>query len=374
VYFVVALKLTPLQFGFIEGIYQGAAVIVRLLGGVLADRWRRCREIAATGYALSAVCKLGLLAAGSAWGALSTVLLLDRLGKGIRTAPRDALISRSAMGPHLGLAFGIHRALDTAGALLGPLVAFGLLLMLPDAYDVVFVTSFCVALVGLAALLILVRNPSEATRIGSSPPVSMRAVAALLELGQYRSLVLAGAALGLVTVGDAFLYLGLSRRLDIEVSTFPLLFVGTALAYLVLAIPAGRLADRLGRTRVFVTGYVLLACACALLLVPDGGLPAALSCLALLGAYYACTDGVLMAIASTCTPTELRASALALLATATGVTRFLASLAFGALWHWWSFEIALVVFLLGLIVAIATAAPKIVRAETRLAHGRAELT
>ena len=159
-YVVFALGLTPLQFGVIDGLYQGAAALARLAGGVLADRWQRHREVAAAGYALSAVCKLGVARGrrrlGPRWPA---VIALDRIGKGIRTPPRDALISLSSAPRRLGLAFGVHRAFDTAGALLGPIVAFAILALLPDAYDVVFVTSFFVALAGLAALLLFVRNP-----------------------------------------------------------------------------------------------------------------------------------------------------------------------------------------------------------------------
>ena len=96
IYMVFVLRLTPLQIGVVDGLYQGAAALARLAGGLFADRWRRNREVAAAGYGLSALCKLGLLAVGSAWGPLSGVIALDRVGKGLRTAPRDALISLSS--------------------------------------------------------------------------------------------------------------------------------------------------------------------------------------------------------------------------------------------------------------------------------------
>lgn len=127
IYLVFALRFTPLEFGVIDGLYQGVTALLRIVGGIAADAWRRYKEIAAIGYAASAVCKLGLIAAGGAWGALAVVLLVDRTGKGIRTAPRDALISLSSATSSLGTAFGVHRALDTAGAFLGPVVAFALL-------------------------------------------------------------------------------------------------------------------------------------------------------------------------------------------------------------------------------------------------------
>jgi MFS family permease len=300
---------------------------------------------------------------------LASVVFLDRIGKGIRTAPRDALISLSSAPQRLGLAFGIHRAFDTAGALLGPIVAFGLLALLHDAYDVIFVTSFFLALIGLAALLLLVRNPPETAPRATTAPVTIAAVAALLQGSRYRGLAVVGTALGLVTVADSFIYLGLRERLAFDVAVFPLLYVGTATTYLALAVPAGRIADRVGRGRVFLFGHVMLLLACASLLIPGGGLATALLCLGMLGAYYACTDGVLMALASAFLPSELRASGLALLATATGLARLFSSVMFGAVWNWWGIELALGVFIVGLIAAMLLALPTLFRVEESSQHG-----
>src|SRR5262249_16056464 len=134
-YLVLYLQFTPLQFGIIDGLYQGAAVIVRVASGLVADRWRWPKTVAATASRLSALCKLGLLAVGSLWAGLVAVIVIDRTGKGIRTAPRDALISLSTPPEQLGMAFGVHRALDTMGAMIGPLLAFGLLALAPGAFD-----------------------------------------------------------------------------------------------------------------------------------------------------------------------------------------------------------------------------------------------
>lgn len=361
IYLVFFLHVTPLQLGIVEGLYQGAAAIVRIGGGVLADRWQRNREIAAAGYALSAVCKLGLLAAGNAWTTLSGVLVVDRVGKAIRTAPRDALIALASAPSRLGLAFGVHRALDTVGALLGPLVAFAILLLLPDAYDVVFVSSFFIALIGLATLLLFVGNPARTSERINTERASFRAAAKLLRQSPFRAIVITGSVLGMATVGDSFLYLALQRSLSLDLSVFPLLYVATAVTFLALAIPAGRLADRVGRGRVFLWGHGLLILAYIAVLIPDLGASGAVLCLALLGAYYACTDGVLMSLASALLPTTLRTSGLALLGTAIGLTRFLASVIFGAIWGWWSLEIAIAVFVVGLSVAILLVWPTLTR-------------
>jgi hypothetical protein len=360
VYVFFALGGSPLQFGIIDGIYQGASALLRVAGGFVADRWRRYKEVAAAGYGISAACKLGLLAVGGAAG-LGAVVLVDRAGKGLRTAPRDALISLSSSQAGLGAAFGVHRALDTAGAMLGPLVAFGILLLAPLMFDAVFIVSFCFALIGLAILVLFVQNRPPTAMPESKAPVSARAAARLLAEPRFRTLVVAGAVLGLTTMSDGFLYLGLQARLDFDLSLFPLLFVGTALAYMVLAVPVGRLADRIGRAKVFIAGYGLLLAVYTSLLLPSLGLPALALYLLLFGAYYAATDGVLMALASAVLPAELRASGLALLVTATSLARLVAAIVFGGLWTWFGVQTAVVTFAGALTVAATAAAVMLAR-------------
>ncbi|NBE57005.1 MFS transporter, partial [Streptomyces boluensis] len=155
-YFVLQLGLSPLQFGFLDGLYNAVTALVRLAGGRAADRGGRHKLVAGSGYALSALSRIGLLLAGGATAGIGAALAADRIGKGVRTAPRDALISLSSPPEHLGRAFGVHRAMDTTGALLGPLAAFALLWATADAYDAVFVVSFCCGLLGVLLLIAFV--------------------------------------------------------------------------------------------------------------------------------------------------------------------------------------------------------------------------
>jgi MFS family permease len=362
-YLVYTLGLTPFQFGIVDGVYQGAAAIVRIGGGFAADRWQRHKEVAVVGYGLSAACKLALLAVGSAWAALTAVILVDRTGKGIRTAPRDALISLNTPKPQLASAFGVHRALDTTGAVLGPVIAFALLSLVPLGFDTIFVTSFCFALVGLGILVLFVdgRSRAEDAEPPSEEPLKLRAAFALLGAGRFRTVVLVAGALSVMTMSDGFLYLGLQQRLDFDFGFFPLLYVGTASVYMLLAAPMGRLADRVGRGTVFVGGYALLLLVYTSLLVPFEGIAVLLLYLVLFGAFYAATDGVLMAIASAVLPGRLRASGLALLVATTSVGRLLASLLFGAVWTWVGLEAAVVVFVIGLLIAIALTVSAVIR-------------
>lgn len=108
-YLLLTLRLAPLQFGLLDGINQGASALVRIASGLIADRWQRTKEVAPTGYAFSALCRIGLLLVGRSWLRISGVDLLDRIGKGILTAPRDAMIASSAPCDKLGTAFGVHR-------------------------------------------------------------------------------------------------------------------------------------------------------------------------------------------------------------------------------------------------------------------------
>jgi MFS family permease len=367
IYLVFALGASPLQFGIVDGIYQGATAVVRLGSGFVADRWRRHKEVAASGYGLSAACKAALAGFGGSVSAVAGIVLVDRAGKGIRTAPRDALIALSTAPGGLATAFGVHRAMDTAGALLGPLVAFGLLLLAPARFDAIFVVSLCFAVLGLAVLLLLVDGrprrpgaggpaapPESGATDGDDRPSPREAVALLAEPG-FRRLVAAASVLAVATVSDGFVYLGLQRTLDFSLTAFPLLFVGSAAVFMVLAIPVGRLADRVGRRTVFVAGYALLLPVYGVLLLPAIGTPGLVLALAALGAYYAATDGVLQAIASALLPDRLRASGLALLVTATSLAKLVSSLAFGLAWTLGGLEAAALAFAAALALALLAA-------------------
>jgi MFS family permease len=329
---------------------------VRLAGGFVGDRRGKHKGVAAFGYGLSAVCKLALAAVGSAFGSITAIIMLDRSGKGLRTAPRDAMISMASREEDLGSSFGVHRAMDTVGALLGPLVAFGLLAIAPLAFDTLFLVSFCFAIAGLGVIVLLVREPARRRPAPDAEPLRMRAAFALLREPRFRGLFVAATVLGLATTSDGFIYLTLQRSLDLDPALFPLLFTGTAVTWMLLTAPVGRLADRVGRGRVLLSGYVLLLAVYAVLLGPSIGMAGLFVALFLLGAYYAATDGVLMALGSGHVSETLRGSGLALLGTAVSVARLFASVLFGALWTWLGIQIALAIFAGALVVAMAVAA------------------
>ncbi|MFI9045289.1 MFS transporter [Streptomyces sp. NPDC053427] len=360
-YFVLQLGLSPLQFGFLDGLYNGVTALVRLLGGHAADRGGRHKLVAGAGYALSTLSRLGLLLAGGGTVGIGASLAADRIGKGVRTAPRDALISLSAPPDALGRAFGVHRAMDTTGALLGPLAAFALLWATADAYDAVFVVSFCVGLVGVLLLVAFVPGRAALPAVRPPAPVAgprLRAGARLLTpLGDpaFRRIFAAAALLGAATIGDSFLYLLLQRRLDFAVGWFPLLPLGAAAVYLLLAVPAGRLGDRIGRRIPFLGGHLALLGGYVLLASTDAGRLLLVGVLLLLGVFYAATDGVLMALAGPVLPAARRASGMALLQTGQALCRLLAAAGFGAAWTLWGARPALIIAVAALAVALAAA-------------------
>ncbi|WP_063038637.1 MFS transporter [Nocardia pseudovaccinii] len=333
VYLVVGLHLSPAVYGVVDGTYTGATALLRLVGGYIADLTRRRKFIAGMGYGLSAAAKIGMLAVGNSVGAIGAVIAIDRTGKGLRTAPRDALITLSTPPQLYGRAFGVHRMMDTIGAFAGPLVALGILAATAQAYDAVFVASFCIAVFGVFVLVLFVRDhrdeqPSKGT-------VSPSALGGLMRMAPVRRLVAAACVAGMVTIGDGFVYLLLQQREHLSVSWFPLLAVGTNLSYLLLATPLGVLADKVGRLKVVLGGYTALVLVYLLLFGPFGGTALLLVVLALYGLFYAATDGVLMALAGPVLPESLRTTGIALIQTGQALSYLVSSVLFGLAWTVW---------------------------------------
>ncbi|MFF3332267.1 MFS transporter [Streptomyces sp. NPDC002888] len=359
-YVVTALGLSPLGFGLLDGINNGVGALVRLAGGHLADRGgRRHKVVAGVGYGLSALCKPLLLLAHTL-PLISAVLAADRTGKGLRTAPRDAMISLATEPEHRGRAFGVHRAMDTTGALLGPLVAFAVLRATVDGYDAVFAVSGCVAALGVLVLVLFVPRhiaPADVVRLPEpeAPRPALRDSLGLLRRPELRRLTLCATLLGLTTVSDSFLYLLLQREGNLPAHLFPLLPLGTAAVFLLLAVPLGALADRVNRRRLFLAGHVVLLLGYGLVLSPWHGVPAVIAVLVLHGTFYAATDGVLAAATAGAVPARHQGAGQALVGTGQALARFACSLAFGAAWSLWGGRTALAVTAAALAVSALVA-------------------
>ena len=331
-YLVLTTGFAPMLLGLATGLHEGGPLLVTWIGGWLADRSGRRKLTAVVGYGLSMVCRLGwLVLSPERMTALAALVLSDRMGKAIRTAPRDALISLSTPKPQLATAFGVHRAMDAAGAALGPILGFLLLWQFPRRFDIIFFSSFIAAVLGLAALGLLVQDVQQRdeVRVERMSGVGF----ALLRDATLRRVIILAAAFGLVTISDAFVYVLLIQRSQADAAWIPLFYTGTALAFLLLAIPMGALADRVGRGKVFVAAHLPLLLAYAMVLT---GIPSwpwnAVLCVMLLGTYYAGSDGVLASLASSLLPAPSRAMGLAWVDTASSVARFVSAIGFGVIW------------------------------------------
>ncbi|MFC7621368.1 MFS transporter [Microlunatus sp. GCM10028923] len=368
-YLTVVLGFGPLAYGFVDGINQAVSALVRLAGGWWADTTRRPKRIAVLGYGGSALSRLGFLLVQGFWP-LTAMITLDRLGKGLRTGPRDAMIAAASDPRALGRNFGVHRALDTTGALIGPLLAFGILFAVPyglGGYRSVFAVSAAFAVIGVAVLLLAVpvsrfrpsapaeppepTEPTEAPEPAEAPirPERTRRLPVPVPL-----LVAAG-LLGLVTIGDGFLYLALSEAGAVPPQLFPLLFVGTSVTYLALAVPFGRLADRFGRWKLFLAGHLVLLVGYLITAAGPTGLPGLIAVVGLLGVYYAATDGVLSALAAQLSPEGRRASGISAAQTVVAVSRFGSAVGFGLLWQLTGQQLALFVVAGALLIMVPVA-------------------
>lgn len=352
-YLTGVMGLSTTVYGFIDGLYQGVSAVVRIGGGWLSDRADQPKWIAFVGYGVSALAKVWLLFA-TGFAALAAVITVDRLGKGIRTAPRDAIITASARPENLARSFGVHRMLDTIGAAVGPLLAFLVLFFIPNGYGTVFVVSLAFALIGVAVLGLLVpgrTRPESKENASPRQPFRWRG----LNDPKLRRIMLAAGILGVLTVGDGFVYLSLQARSSFAAQWFPLLYVGTNIAFFLFAVPLGRIADRFGRARVFVFGHVALLAAYACTALPLGGAAVTVVCLLLLGAFYAATDGVLAALAGQFSPAGATASGIAAAQTVVAVSRLAASTGFGVLWFAFGRIDAMIIVAAALVLAIPAA-------------------
>lgn len=348
-YLTAVLGLGPLAYGFIDGMYQGVSAAVRILGGWWSDKSRRPKWVSFTGYAASAVARIFLLFTTGV-AAIAAIVTVDRLGKGLRTGPRDALLASASEPGELGRNFGIHRALDTIGASVGPLAAFAILAAIPwgaGGYRTVFIMSAAVALLGLVVLVSMVPDlrelPRKIKKVGRWADLRTPAMVKLY--------VVAG-LLGLATIGDGFIYLTLAQNDALAAQYFPLLFVGTNVAFLALSIPLGKLADRIGRATVFIGGHAVLLLMYGLLFLGQQSLPWIIAVLTLSGIYYAATDGVLAALTAQVVGAEGRASGISATQTFQALARFGSSIGFGFIWQFWGSATAVLVIAGVLVVAV----------------------
>ncbi len=310
--------------GLIEGIAEASASVLKLFSGVLADRFVRHKLLMGLGYGISTLSRSALALAGG-WGLVLASRFVDRVGKGIRTAPRDAIIASSIPPAQLGAAFGLHRAMDTAGAVVGPAIAIIILALWEANYRLVFWLSI---LPGVAAVLLIalcIRPDNREQKIGKTLSWSLE--------GFDRRFLQFLFVIGLFSLGNssnAFLILkaqagGMSPA---WISVVYLLF---NVAYAILSIPGGLLSDRFGKPWIIVGGFSLSALVYAGFAMADNPWPIA-ALFILYGCYMGVTDGVQRAYLATLVAEQRMATGFGLYHMVVGLAILPASLLAGLLW------------------------------------------
>ena len=328
VYLVTVLGASMVTVGFLEGIAEATASITKIFSGALSDWLGKRKLLAAIGYGLAAFTKpVFPLAPTVSW--LVAARLVDRIGKGIRGAPRDALLSDIAPAHVRGASFGLRQSLDTVGAFVGPLLAIGLMWWTANDFKAVFWIAVVPAFLALALILFAVEEPPRPP--GIHPVENPLSLEAIKRLGQvYWRVVIVGVAFTLARFSEAFLILR-AQNVGLSLTWVPIVLVGMNVVYALSAYPAGVLSDRLDRKGLLAAGLVMLAGAdLALALMPN--LFGVAIGVALWGLHMGFTQGLFAALVANAAPPELRGTAFGYFNLLTGVAMLAASVIAGALW------------------------------------------
>lgn len=327
VFMTTVLGASMLAVGVVEGIAEATASIVKVFSGALSDRLRRRKALVVLGYGLAALAKPLFALAGSVTLVLGA-RFIDRMGKGIRGAPRDALIADVTPPALRGAAYGLRQSLDTAGAVLGPLAAIGLMLALASDIRSVLWLAALPAFAAVAILIAFVREPAWHGGAPAASPLSFGSLASLG--GRYWAIVALGAVLTLARFSEAFLVLR-GQELGLALALVPLVLVVMNVVYTVIAYPAGLAMDR-GHARGLLFGGLAMLLAADLVIASTASLAGLFVAVALWGAHLGLTQGVLAALVAQEAPAALRGTAFGVFHLVSGVALLAASVIAGALW------------------------------------------
>ena len=329
-FLVGTLGASALVLGLIEGLAESTALVVKVFSGALSDYWGQRKRLAVAGYFLSALTK-PVFPLASSIAMVLAARFVDRVGKGVRDAPRDALVADITPPAIRGAAFGLRQALDTVGAVLGPLLAAGLMLLWANDFRLVFWVAAVPALLAVLLIVLAVHEPARLVGVARSNPIQRDN---LRRLGApYWSVVAVGTLFGLARFSEAFLILR-AYESGIAMALVPLVMVAMNVVYAASAYPFGRLSDRVNRRH-------LLAAGLALLVLADGVLAssthwaAVLGGVALWGMHMGITQGLLATLVAATAPEDLRGTAFGVYNLLGGLALFVASAGAGLLWSQW---------------------------------------
>jgi len=328
-FLTAVLGAGPAALGIIEGVAEATASLLKLYSGYLSDRFKRRKSWIVSGYSISNVIR-PLIAFSTSWIHVLLLRFSDRVGKGLRTSPRDAIIADSTPAEFRGKAYGFHRAMDHSGAIVGPLAATALLLVYHDNIKTIFLLSIIPGVLAVSLLIFgLKEKTAEGPRLASAT-FNFRSAWAEMTQGfrKYLGILL------IFTLGnstDAFLLLR-AQQLGVPVTLLPMIWVVLHIVKMVFSVPGGMISDRIGRKKVIVAGWIVYA-----LVYAGFGAASqywhAWALFAVYGVYFGLTEGVEKALVADFAPVHLRGSSFGLYHLIIGVGAFPASLLFGLVWQ-----------------------------------------
>lgn len=327
-FMVSVLGASALAVGLVEGAAESTALIVKVFSGALSDYLGKRKGLAVAGYALGALTK-PVFALAPSVGWVFAARLIDRVGKGVRGAPRDALIADLAPPAVRGAAFGLRQSLDTVGAFVGPLLAVALMLAWANDFRAVFWVAVIPGLAAVALLAFGVREPER--HAGGAPRVNPIRLDNLRRLGRgYRWVVVLGALFTLARFSEAFLVLR-AQQGGMPVAWVPLVMVAMNVVYSLSAYPFGRLSDRVSHAKLLAAGLAVLIAA-DLVLASGDHWTIVLAGVLLWGLHMGMTQGLLATMVADTAPEDLRGTAFGFFNLVSGIAMLAASVLAGWLW------------------------------------------
>ena len=327
-FLVGSLGVSVLAVGIIEGVAESTALIAKVFSGALSDYLGRRKGLAVVGYALGALSKPAFALAQGV-GVVVAARFVDRVGKGIRGAPRDALLADITPPAIRGAAFGLRQSLDTVGAFAGPLLATALMLLWANDFRAVFWVAVVPAALSVLLLMVGIREPERTRPVGAVNPIRREALARLPRV--YWWVVAVGAMFTLARFSEAFLVLRASQ-LGVANAWVPLVMVAMSAVYAATAFPFGKLSDRVSHRKLLAAGLVVLIAADAVLALASDWTALGLG-VALWGVHMGMTQGLLAAMVAATAPEDLRGTAHGFFNLLSGLAMLVASVIAGLLWE-----------------------------------------
>jgi MFS family permease len=328
IYLVSVLGMTMTTVGFIEGIAEATAMITKVFSGALSDWLGKRKLLAAIGYGLAAFTKpVFPLATTISW--FVAARFIDRIGKGIRGAPRDALVADIAPEHVRGASFGLRQSLDTVGAFLGPSIAIGLMLLTYNNFKLVFWIAVVPAFIAFGLMLFGVEEPARHQQ-ESNDKRRMRVADAARLPGAFWAIVGIATVFTLARFSEAFLVLK-AQAAGLPIALVPAVMIVMNIVYALVSYPAGSLSDRIGRNGILLGGIGMLVIA-DLILAVSTSVSGALLGVVFWGLHMGLTQGLLATLVADTAPDDLRGTAFGVFNLATGIAMLVASVIAGGLW------------------------------------------